>query len=94
MKNLKYMLVLLGALLQATVLYGQGTYKVTGKILSSLNKPVEGAVVTVDQMVNVTTEADGTFAVEVKNPETAVSVPQKVKLRNPVPHPLQYAGQP
>lgn len=74
MKNLKYMLVLWGALLQATVLYGQGTYKVTGKILSSLNKPVEGAVVTVDQMVNVTTEADGTFAVEVKNPETAVSV--------------------
>lgn len=74
MKNLKFILAISWALLQATALYGQDTHKITGKILSSLNKPVEGAVVTVEKTLNVTTEADGTFSVEVKDMETPISV--------------------
>lgn len=39
----------------ATSLWGQGSGKLTGKILSIKNQPVSGAIVTVLDTVNVTT---------------------------------------
>ena len=46
----------------------------TGKILSSLNKPLEGAIVTVQDTLNVTTGADGKFTFELGNKSNVISV--------------------
>ncbi len=47
--------------------WGQGGHKLTGKILSATNHPVEGAIVTVLDTMNVTTTKEGTFKFEVKD---------------------------
>ena len=47
--------------------WGQGGQKLTGKILSATNQPVEGAIVTVLDTMNVTTNKEGTFQFEVKD---------------------------
>ena len=57
----------------ATSLWGQGSGKLTGKILSIKNQPVSGAIVTVLDTVNVTTSKDGTFKFELKDPAKARS---------------------
>lgn len=58
----------------ATSLWGQGSGKLTGKILSIKNQPVSGAIVTVLDTVNVTTSKDGTFKFELKDPAKAKEV--------------------
>ena len=47
--------------------WGQGGQKLTGKILSATNQPVEGAIVTVLDTMNVTTNKEGAFQFEVKD---------------------------
>lgn len=59
----------------ATSLWGQGSGKLTGKILSIKNQPVSGAIVTVLDTVNVTTSKDGTFKFELKDPAKAKKFP-------------------
>ncbi|NDV63655.1 SusC/RagA family TonB-linked outer membrane protein [Bacteroides sp. 224] len=51
----------------AANLWGQGSHKLTGKILSTDNQPVEGAIVTILGTMNVTTPKEGTFKFEVKD---------------------------
>lgn len=46
-------------------IWGQDSNKITGKILSSTNYPVEGAIVTVLDTMNVTTSKEGTFSFEI-----------------------------
>lgn len=58
----------------ATSLWGQGSGKLTGKILSIKNQPVSGAIVTVLDTVNVTTSKDGTFKFELKDPAKAKEI--------------------
>ena len=47
--------------------WGHGGQKLTGKILSATNQPVEGAIVTVLDTMNVTTNKEGAFQFEVKD---------------------------
>ena len=47
--------------------WGQGGQKLTGKILSATNQPVEGAIVTVLNTMNVITNKEGAFQFEVKD---------------------------
>lgn len=74
MKNIKTSLAFSLPLLFATAVYGQGTHKLTGKILSAQNKPLAGAVVTVQDTANVTTDANGTFSFELKGKSGMITV--------------------
>lgn len=56
----------------ATV-YGQNR-TITGKIVSSLNQPVSGAVLSFNGMDDVTTQTDGTFQVRLKEGVKQISV--------------------
>lgn len=47
--------------------WGQESHKLTGKILSVTNQPVQGAIVTVLDTMNVTTAKEGTFKFDVKD---------------------------
>ena len=47
--------------------WGQGGQKLTGKILSATNQPVEGAIGTVLNTMNVITNKEGAFQFEVKD---------------------------
>lgn len=58
-----------------TNLCGQDTmYKLTGKILSTQNEPIEGAVVTVQNADNVTTQKDGVFTFNLEKQSNIISV--------------------
>ena len=61
-------------LLGAANIWGQSAHKLTGKILSTKNQPVEGAIVTVLDTVNVTTSRDGVFKFELKDPSKAKEI--------------------
>ncbi len=75
MKNIKTILcTALLSLLLVNNIYGQGVNKITGKILSELNKPIEGAIVMMPGAKNVTTGADGVFHFELKDPAQNISV--------------------
>lgn len=52
-------------------IYAQETSKVSGKILSTLNVPIEGAVVSVTGSENVTTDKNGAFTIACKDPQKA-----------------------
>ena len=54
--------------------WGQESHNLTGKILSNKNKPVEGAIVTVMDTMNVTTTKDGTFQFSLKDPSKAKEI--------------------
>lgn len=53
--------------------YGQSR-TVTGKIVSSLNQPVSGAVLSFNGMDDITTQKDGTFKAELKDGVRQISV--------------------
>ena len=59
MKKIRTILSMSVLLLGAANIWGQSAHKLTGKILSTKNQPVEGAIVTVLDTVNVTTSRDG-----------------------------------
>lgn len=61
-------------LLGAANIWGQSAHKLTGKIFSTKNQPVEGAIVTVLDTVNVTTSRDGAFKFELKDPSKAKEI--------------------
>ncbi|KAA4030540.1 SusC/RagA family TonB-linked outer membrane protein, partial [Bacteroides ovatus] len=74
MKKIKTIFSMSVLLFGATSLWGQGSGKLTGKILSIKNQPVSGAIVTVLDTVNVTTSKDGTFKFELKDPAKAKEI--------------------
>ena len=63
-KILGVLALLLGGTISA---WGQGGHKLTGKILSNKNHPVEGAIVTVMDTMNVTTTKTGVFEFALKD---------------------------
>lgn len=72
MKKIKATLVVL--LLFIVNVYGQEAIKIKGEIFSDINKPIEGAIVTVSGMDNVVTGKDGTFQIEMKGDPKQISV--------------------
>lgn len=74
MKKIKTILSIVVLLFSATAVWGQSTHQLTGKILDFKNRPVEGAIVTVMDTVNVTTSKDGTFKFELKDPSKAKDI--------------------
>lgn len=64
MKKIKTIVISLLLFLPVMNAAGQEKQRINGKILSSLNEPVKGAIVTITSTENVTTGEDGTFAVE------------------------------
>lgn len=74
MKKIKTILSIVVLLFSAATVWGQSTHKLTGKILDSKNRPVEGAIVTVLDTMNVTTAKDGTFKFDLKQPAKAKDI--------------------
>lgn len=74
MKKIKATLVALLLLMVLGKVYGQEAGKIKGEILSDLNKPIEGAIVMIPDMGNVTTGENGTFQIEIKGNANQISV--------------------
>lgn len=74
MKNIKIILAVSLSLLFSTCMFGQKTFKLTGRILSTLNKPIEEAVISVQDTLSATTKADGKFSFKLKNGTGIISV--------------------
>ena len=79
MKKIRTILSMSVLLLGAANIWGQSAHKLTGKILSTKNQPVEGAIVTVLDTVNVTTSRDGVFKFELKDPSKAKEISTEKK---------------
>lgn len=60
-------------LLSVASVYAQGR-KISGKILSPLNKPIEGAIISAVGSKDAKTGVDGTFKMELKENTTQISV--------------------
>ena len=59
--------------MSVTGVYAQGR-KISGKILSPLNKPIEGAIISAAGSQDVKTGAEGTFKIELNEHATQISV--------------------
>ena len=67
MKKIQILFFTLLVCLFAVDLYAQEQGKISGKVLSTLNIPVEGAVVSVTGSEDVTTDKNGVFQIECKS---------------------------
>ncbi|MDR2805315.1 MAG: SusC/RagA family TonB-linked outer membrane protein [Dysgonamonadaceae bacterium] len=74
MKKKQNILMTLLLFLFAATVCGQETRNISGKILSSLNTPIEGAIVTVQGGKNVSTGKDGEFLLPVETDAQWISV--------------------
>lgn len=75
MKNIKAILyTALFSLLLATNVYGQGGNKISGKVLSGLDEPIEGAIVMIPGAKDVVTGKDGSFQFELEKEAQEISV--------------------
>ena len=74
MKKIKIILSISMLLFLTASIWGQNSRQLTGKILSSKNKPVEGAIVTVMDTMNMTTAKDGQFKFQLKDPSKAKEI--------------------
>ncbi|MDR0989422.1 MAG: SusC/RagA family TonB-linked outer membrane protein [Prevotellaceae bacterium] len=66
MKRIKTIVTTILLSLLVTNAYGQESRKVSGKILSSLNTPIQDAIVSAKGAENVTSDSDGSFQIELK----------------------------
>mgnify|MGYP003223133844 FL=1 len=73
MKTIKIIFTTLLLLLSVASVYAQGR-KISGKILSPLNKPIEGAIISAVGSKDAKTGVDGTFKMELKENTTQISV--------------------
>lgn len=71
MKKIQVLFFTLLLCLVAVNLYAQEQGKISGKVLSTLNVPIEGAVISVTGSENVTTDKSGVFQIECKNLQKA-----------------------
>ncbi len=65
MKTIKIIFTTLLLLLSVASVYAQGR-KISGKILSPLNKPIEGAIISAVGSKDAKTGVDGTFKMELR----------------------------
>jgi hypothetical protein len=68
MKKIQVLFFALLICLFAANLYAQEQGKISGKILSTLNIPIEGAVISVTGSEDVTTDKNGVFQIQCKDP--------------------------
>lgn len=73
MKTIKIIFTTLLLLLSVASVYAQGR-KISGKILSPLNKPIEGAIISAVGSKDAKTGVDGAFKMELKENTTQISV--------------------
>ena len=66
MKKIQILFFTLLVCLFAVDLYAQEQGKISGKVLSTLNIPVEGAVVSVTGSEDVTTDKNGVFQIDAR----------------------------
>lgn len=71
MKKINLVLFIALFSLSVTKSYAQETSTISGKVLSTLNIPVEGAVISVTGSEDVKTDKDGNFTITCKNPKDA-----------------------
>lgn len=71
MKKIQILFFALFVCLFSVKLYAQEQGKISGKVLSILNVPIEGAVISVTGSENVTTDKNGYFQIDCKNPQKA-----------------------
>ena len=71
MKKIQILFFALFVCLFSVKLYAQEQGKISGKVLSILNVPIEGAVISVTGSENVTTDKNGYFQIDCKNPQNA-----------------------
>lgn len=72
MKKINLLLFSFLFTMPAAGVYAQSaSNKISGRVLSTQNKPIEGAVVSVTDGTDVTTDKDGYFQIECKNPAQA-----------------------
>ena len=71
MKKIQVLFFALLICLFAANLYAQEQGKISGKILSTLNIPIEGAVISVTGSEDVTTDKNGVFQIQCKDPQKA-----------------------
>ena len=81
MKKIQVLFFALLICLFAANLYAQEQGKISGKILSTLNIPIEGAVISVTGSEDVTTDKNGVFQIQCKDPQKAnISVSDKARV--------------
>src|SRR5690606_12977977 len=73
MKRMKAIISLLSILFVVNA-YGQEATNLTGTVISELDEPIEGAVVTVDGTMKEVSKADGTFSFDTTVMATLISV--------------------
>lgn len=71
MKKIQVLFFTLLICLSAANLYAQEKGKISGKVLSTLNVPIKGAVISVTGSEDVTTDKNGVFQIECKDPQKA-----------------------
>lgn len=71
MKKIQILFFILMLCFFATGVYAQEPSKVNGKVLSTLNLPIEGAIVSVTGSEDVKTDQNGMFTITCKNPKEA-----------------------
>ncbi len=62
MKNIRVIFITLLSFFFSTGTWAQDTYNLNGKVLSYLNEPIEGAVITLQDATQATSGEDGTFS--------------------------------
>ncbi|MDL2241591.1 SusC/RagA family TonB-linked outer membrane protein [Bacteroidales bacterium OttesenSCG-928-L03] len=67
MKNIKGLFIILLSFLFSTGLWAQEAYSLSGKVVSTLNEPIEGAILSLQNASRTTSLADGTFAFKTQN---------------------------
>ena len=79
MKKIQILFFTLLVCLFAVDLYAQEQGKISGKVLSTLNIPVEGAVVSVTGSEDVTTDKNGVFQIECGKPIFQFGLPDIIQ---------------
>lgn len=70
MRKIRILFFALLLSISATAMYAQEAGKVSGKVVSTLNQPIKGAVVSIGGK-DATTDENGAFQIECKNPKEA-----------------------
>ena len=74
MKKIKILLTAWLLFIMTVGVCAQNIFKISGKVLSTLNDPIERALITVQDSLNTFTDKEGRFEIEVKGTSGRLSV--------------------
>lgn len=74
MKKISIIFTTLLLLVLTSNTYAQEHQTIVGKILSSLNEPIDGAIISAMGSESVTTKADGTFQIELSHDTNQLTI--------------------